>query len=766
MLETLFQFLFEYRLQVFRQGDFRFAPPAGAPVAAVVVIAALAIAFISYRVIRSRVEWRQRAALGVLRIAALAIILFCIFRPVLVVKAAVAQQNVIGILLDDSRSMQLPETNAAPDGSTATPTRADRVRQTFANPDSPIMRALSEKFLVRTFRFSSSTARVSAPGDLTFGGTQTRLSNAIESARQELAGLPVSGLVLVTDGADTTDATIADALLASKAEALPVFTVGVGQETLAHDIQVGRVSTPRTALKGTSLLVDAVLTQTGYAGQTVTLDVEDGGRIVGSQPVRLPADGDPVSVRVKFTATEAGPRVFRLKVAPQAGEVVTQNNQRDVQIDIRDRKERILYYEGEPRFEMKFARQAIKDDKNLELVTLQRTAENKYLRLDVDAAGVELAAGFPKTREDLFAYRGLVLGSVEASAFNADQLRMISEFVDVRGGGLLLLGGARAFAEGGYAGTPLEEIMPVVMNRGGGVFAHLKVHPTRAGQAHAVTQLGDTEQASADRWKSMPSLSTVNLIETIKPGATTLLSATDDRRRERVVLAYERYGRGKSVAFPVQDSWMWQMHATIRVEDQTHENFWRQLLRWLVDGVPDAVETRTLTDRVEPGQPVVLTADVVDKRFVELNDANVVAHVTGPSGKTVDVPMQWTGERNGQYRATLATTDGGWYQAKVDATRAGQPVGAGVAHLRAVPDDAEYFDATMHAPLLKRIAQETGGRFYTADAMTSLPDDLKYSGRGVTAVEERELWHMPILLMALVTIVCAEWGLRRMWRLA
>ena len=76
--------------------------------------------------------------------------------------------------------------------------------------------------------------------------------------------------------------------------------------------------------------------------------------------------------------------------------------------------------------------------------------------------------------------------------------------------------------------------------------------------------------------------------------------ATDERRRERVVLAYERYGRGKSIAFPVQDSWLWQMHASIRVEDQTHENFWRQLLRWLVDGVPDAVESRTLTDRVEP----------------------------------------------------------------------------------------------------------------------------------------------------------------------
>jgi uncharacterized membrane protein len=414
---------------------------------------------------------------------------------------------------------------------------------------------------------------------------------------------------------------------------------------------------------------------------------------------------------------------------------------------------------------MKFARQAIKDDPNLQLVTLLRTAENKHFRFDVNAPE-ELVAGFPKTREELFAYRGLVLGSVEASAFTADQLRMIAEFVDVRGGGLLVLGGGRSFAEGGYAGTPLAEVLPVAIEKSNTGFTHVKVHPTRAGEAHAVTQLGDTEQASADRWKTMPPLSTVNLIETLKPGATALLSGQDDRRRERIVLAYQRYGRGKSIAFPVQDSWQWQMHASIRVEDQTHENFWRQMLRWLVDGVPDVVETRPLTDRVEAGQPVTLTADVVDPRFVELNDANVVAHVTSPSGKVSAIPLQWTGERNGQYRATMPTAETGWYEAKVDATRDGKPVGTGVTHVRTAPDDAEYFDAAMHAPLLKRIAQETGGRFYPADNVATLPEDLKYSGRGVTAVEERELWHMPALLMALVGTLCAEWALRRYWRLA
>jgi hypothetical protein len=163
---------------------------------------------------------------------------------------------------------------------------------------------------------------------------------------------------------------------------------------------------------------------------------------------------------------------------------------------------------------------------------------------------------------------------------------------------------------------------------------------------------------------------------------------------------------------------------------------------------------------------VTLTADVVDQRFVELNDAAVLAHVKAPSGKIVDVPLQWTGERNGQYRANFATSENGWYEAKLDATREGKAVGSAVVHVRTAPDDAEYFDAAMHAPLLKRIAQDTGGRFYPANAMTTLSDDLKYSGRGVTAVEERELWHMPALLLALMLIVCAEWSLRRYWRLA
>ena len=758
MFESLFQLLFEYRPVVFSQGELRFAAWGGSYVAAFAATAAVAVAVVSYRSTGSRMRVRDRIVLASLRVALVALVAVCLFRPVLVVKAAVPQQNFLAVLLDDSRSMQIADHDAAP--------RASFVRQEFGAADRGVLKTLSEKFMVRTFRFSTAASRVDAEDELTFTGAQTRIGAALEGARQELAGLPLAGLVVVSDGADTAEDALGESLLALKSQGVPVFTVGVGQETLSRDIQIGRVSTPRVALKGTTLMIDVIINQTGFSGKEITLDVEDEGRIVGSQQVKLPDDGSAATARVRFAVDDAGPRVFRFRVAPQEGELVTQNNAREGMIDVRDRREKILYFEGEPRPEVGFIRRAVHPDSNLNLVVLQRTADNKYLRLGVDNAE-QLLSAFPKTREELFQYSGLILGSIEAGAFTGDQLRMIAEFVDRRGGGLLILGGARALSEGGYAGTAVADVLPLVLDPAAREpqLARLIVRPTRAGAGHAVTQIAENESASAEKWNFLGKLetkvTTLNSVDAIKPGATVLLTGTDESRRERPVLTVQRYGRGKAFVLTIQDSWLWQMLQPIAVDDLTHEYFWRQLLRALVDGVPDAVEPRSLTDRVEPGEAITLRADVVDSDFLELNDATVMAHVARPDGSIADVPMQWSGERSGEYVASVPAAGEGQYEARIEAIRGDKTIGSTVAHIRAAPGDAEYFDATMHAPTLKRIAEETGGKYYSATAMQGLPEDLRYTGRGVTTVEERDLWHLPIVFVLLVGLLCAEWGYRR-----
>src|SRR5882672_9454980 len=454
-MDKLFSILFKYPPFVFQQAELTYG--LSRPVLLVVggVTAVAVAALLTYRGLSTVERRRDRVVLVGLRLAALAVLLFCLFRPTLILKAAVPQQNFLGVLLDDSRSMSITDR----DGQA----RSVFVQQQLSGPNAKLLQALSQRFVVRFFSFASSSDRVASAADLKFGGTATRLGQALDRARDELSGLPLAGLVMVSDGADTSDAAIDETLASLKARSIPVFTVGVGQERFAHDVQVTRVETPRSVLKGTALVVDVVLSQTGYGGQTVPLSVEDDGRIVSTQEVTLPPDGESATVKVRFTANEAGARTFKFKVPTQTNEQVTQNNARDALIQVNDRAEKVLYYEGEPRFEYKFLRAGVEGDKNLQVVSLDRTAENKYYRQSVTTPD-ELIGGFPKTREELFAYRALILGSVEAASFSPEQLRMIADFVNTRGGGLLMLGGRRAFAEGGWAGTPVGEVMPVVFD--------------------------------------------------------------------------------------------------------------------------------------------------------------------------------------------------------------------------------------------------------------------------------------------------------------
>ena len=763
MFESLFEFLFKYRPLMFEQGDFTFRASWAGGLALLVVVVAAAATWRSYTQVRGNSQPLDRRVLAAVRLVALAVLAFCLLRPVLVLSSVVPQQNFLGVLIDDSRSMQIADRDET--------ARLQFVEDQLATTDGELRSALNERFSLRFFGFSSETDRLDVVNELGYSGTRTHLGQALERAHDELSGVPLSGLVVVTDGADNAEDGLGESLLPIQAAGVPVFTVGLGREEFERDIQLGRVETPRRVLKGASLVTDLVVTHRGYRGETVTVQAEDEGRIVGSEEVVLAGDGEPQTVRLRFTAGEEGRRLFTFRVSPQPGEMVTQNNIRDSLVVVEDREEKLLYFEGEPRFEVKFLRRAVSDDENLHVSILQRTAENKFMRLDVEGPD-DLVGGFPRTRAELYKYRGIILGSIEANYFTPDQLRMIADFVNHRGGGLLMLGSHRSFGQGGYAGTPVADVLPVVLDetRSDGdesFFVEVGVEPTRAGTAHAATQIADTEDASAARWRELPPITIVNPITEVKPGATTLLTSdTTNGNEELVVLAFQRYGAGKVLAFPVQDSWMWQMHADIAVDDMTHETYWRRMLRWLVDGVPDQVVVNLPQDRVQLEETVPLLAAVGDANFEELNNSSVVASVTDPNGDFTDLSMEWTAENDGEYRTSFTPTTEGFYEVHVEAMSGDEVIGEDTAYVQVSPSDTEFYDSTMRTPLLERVAEETGGRFYTPETVASLPEDIQYVGGGVTVIEEHDLWDMPALLFLLGTLVLGEWGYRRLRGLA
>ena len=762
-MEALFEFLFKYRPVVFEKGRLAFA---AGPATYLVIALALAIALpalFAYARIRLRGGPRDRAVLLALRLAALAIVVIALLHPVLVVSEAVPQRNVVGVLVDDSRSMRIADLNGT--------TRADAVRHLLGSRDSSLYAALAQKFVVRLFRFSGNGERVAQLGDLSYDGVRTQLGPALEAARQELTGVPLSGLVLVSDGADNSSGSLTDAVMSLGARHVPVFTVGVGRERFTKDIEVSRVEAPRSVLKGASLVVDVMVAQRGYTGDKVQLIVEDGGRIVSTQSITLSGDGEAVPVRVRVPTTEAGARVLTFHIPAQPGEMVAQNNTQQAIVNVSDRREKILYIEGEPRFEMAFMRRAVREDKNLQIVTLQRLAKDQFRRFSVDDS-LDLVAGFPKTRDELFAYKGVILGSIEASYFTGDQLRMLADFVSERGGGLLALGGRRALGEGGFAGTPVAEVLPVDLGGGpndkGGYFNELKVDVTVPGSIHAATQIAEAESTSAKRWKTMPPVSSVNRIGRARPGATVLLTGapTKGGGDREIVLAYQRYGRGKSIVFPIQDSWVWQMDPSIAVEDMTFESYWRQLLRWLVSEVPSRVMVTAAGDQAAPGDPVELNAEISDRTFLKVNNAEALARVTSPSGNVSEMPLEWSVTRDGEYKASFTPTEKGLYRVDVRTRMGTDSIVSDPSYIAAGDLSTEYFGAEMRAPLLRRIADETGGRFYTGDKVSELAKDIVFTDVGNTVVDRKDLWDMPIGFLLLIALMTSEWGYRKLRGLA
>ena len=759
-MTNAFEFLFKYRPVLFQEGDLTFLSPWPLTLAAVAAAALAIPALLSYVLARGRSRRRDRWVLGGIRAALLALLFAVVMQPALVLTSIVPQRNFVAVLVDDSRSMTIDDR----DGTS----RAEKAVG-LLDPEGDLVPALEEGFALRYFRFSASASRVDGLDGLTFDGSRTRLGAALSHARDELQGVPLSAIVVVSDGGDNTEEVIGDALLPLRAASVPVFTVGLGDEEMEADVQASRADVPATALAGNSLVVNVLVDSRGYGGREVPIVVEDMGRIVASEVVTLPRDGQPLVAPVAFTLENPGARELTFRIPGQPDERVLENNELHAVVQVRDRTEKILYFEGEPRWEVKFMLRAAEDDENLQVVLLLRTAENKFFRRNLDGP-LELVTGFPTTREELYGYRALILGSVEASFFTHDQLEMIADFVSQRGGTLLMLGGRRAFADGGYKGTPIEDVLPVVLpeptqSTPTERLAFLKVSPTPAGANHPVTRIEGTVESSAARWDSLPAVSTTNLITELKPGATELLQgsvvAGPGDTADRVVLAFQRYGKGRAIVLAVQDSWLWQMEATVSRDDQSHETFWRQLLRSLVSETPDAVEAAPEIASVEAGEPVTLKATVLDAGFVEVNGADVGARVTTPTGEVRDVPMEWSVSEDGEYTATFTPVMDGLFEVAVDAARDTTLLGTAQTSVRVAPGTGEFRDPRQHRTLMERVASETGGRYYTAETADMLPEDLRFTGGGVTVTEEHDLWDMPILFLLLAGLLGAEWAYRR-----
>jgi uncharacterized membrane protein len=760
-MNHVIRFLFGHEQAVFTNGRFGFdLRPSVIVLILIVAILAAVVYFVYFRP-RIRVKKGTTAVLVGLRAAILTLIIVLLLRPVVVVSSVVPRSTNVAVVIDDSLSMKLKD---MPGGVT----RLDGVRQAlFSAPagQRSFMNHLDERFKTDIYGFSGALSKLKSENDLYGEGRSSDVAGALNEALKRSSGMPLSAVVIATDGASNVPTDLAASLRELRARDIAVFTIGVGDTARPTDAELTRVDMPRRVIVGSRVNIEAFVGLRGFGATKVLLGVREDGRAIKTEEFQLRGN-DTQAVNLEITPQTPGLHRYTVDITPLDGEVTVENNRQDSLVQVIEGPMRVLYVEGEPRWELGKIREALQvNEKNVTLVSLQRTGENKFYRQGIHGQQ-ELVSGFPTTEEELFSYDALVIGSIEAGFFSADQLRNIEAFVARRGGGLLALGGRLSFNGGKYRGTTVADLLPVSLDGKdvdpSGAFSPVyKAVLTGPGQSHPITRLNDDRGVSQKTWNELPPISVSEVLTNVKPGASVLLEARKNGTSQTVpLLIQQRYGRGQSLALTASDTWRWRMRSDSK--NNAHETFWRQMLRYLVSFTPSQTEISAAQDVYALDDTLRITADIRDKKFNPVPDARAVARVTKPSGATVDVPLQFTTLNDvNTYVGELKADELG--QHKIELAGTSTTLGTLSANTNVLVSglNREYFGATQNSDLLKRIATETGGKYYTATNIQTLLDDLTYRQTPYSERVTKDLWDMPINFMLIIGLLTAEWFLRK-----
>jgi uncharacterized membrane protein len=758
----MFQFLFKYPLPVFTKGQFVLLGGWPAWALAVLIVAAaggLAL-LMRWRLLRATPElrsWRGWLIWG-LQSALVALVLLLLWQPAMMVSELNSQQNIIAVVVDDSRSMRIADS----DGKT-------REAAALAALSDSVLAGLQKRFQTRVYRLGRELTRVDGPQEIAPVETATHIGDGLKKLATETADLPLGGILLLSDGSQNTaglggSGISLDALQALRNRRLPVHTVGFGKEEHSYDVELEDVSVAASATANARIAATISLTQHGYAGQKAKLTVRDGDKSLAEREITLSTDGRVQTEQLFFPIGAAGAKSLTFSVEPLPGEENLANNAVTRPFLVSDAKRRILYVEGEPRWEYKFVRRAEEDDPTVQLVSMLRTSENKVYRQGIRDPS-ELAGGFPAQPENLFSYAGIIIGSVDAEYFTPLQQELLREYVDRRGGGILFLGGRYSLSDGGWGTSSLNDLLPTFLPTGNHNFHRnaATVELTPEGVDSPITQILDDPEKNAQRWKKLTYLADYEDAGAPKPGATVLADLKAGRRKLPLLIT-ESYGHGRTAIMATGGTWRWQMSEALG--DPSHDLFWQQLLRWLIAESPGpvvaSVPERLLMDE---GQ-ARLTVQVRNRQFQQAANAHVTAHILGPEGVNALVNLTPSEEAPGLYQTEWTAEKPGTYVAEVVAESAGgQPeeLGRDVVTFQREDGVAENFHTEQNRHLLEQLASETGGRYWKSSDLKNLPRDISYSEAGISVRSTKELWDMPIVFVLLLGLPIGEWLLRRKW---
>lgn len=701
----------------------------------------------------------ERVGLTTIRLLVFLVLILLLLRPVAIEPVA-ARDAVVAVLIDHSRSMRLADDRAE--------RRLDRAVALVGNAIAP---ALGDEFQMEILAFGDQVLEADLDR-LQPDARRSDLAAALDAVRERFEGRSLAGVILLSDGGDTSGQEPARA-----AERLPapVFTLGIGSR-LPRDREVLSIAAGEPALRDSVVEVAATIVSHGGGGAPIEVRLLEDGRPIQVRRVTPAADGSPAREVFLVAPKAAAGTLYTVELPADPAELVQENNTQSVLVRAPGRPRRILMIEGAPGYEHSFLKRVWQDDPGLEVDAVVRKGQNDrgdhtfYVQGSA-ARSSALAQGYPLTREALFVYDAVVLANVEGEFLRPEQLEATARFVAERGGGLLLLG-ALTYQNRVLADSPIADVLPLDWtDRGGGArpeaYTMALGEPNRLvltadGEAHPMMQVGTTPVETRERWTQIPPLAGSVPLGGPRPGATILAMTGVGGGGVRPLVAIQRYGSGRAMMFAGEGSWRWQMR--MPSDDRTYETFWRQVARWLTASAGEPV-TLTTTGGQMLGDLVRLDVHARTTAYEPVVDATVETRVITPAGETRALTATLADAASGGYAAEFRADQPGVYRVEAVARAGGVELGAVRDAVLVGGADLELTDPRLNDEVLRRVAAASGGTSLDPGEIDQLAGLLRTRAREGAPPIVRDVWDNAWMFLLVVGLLAAEWTLRRQWGL-
>lgn len=769
-----------------------FEPLFGSYIAVFILFVSIAVLFLLVKPEGERLTKNVKIYLYLLRFTVIFILFFAAIRPVLIYTSSQRLSATLNILIDQSESMTRPVGN---DGRS----RYQLVRDTLTE-NQDILKSMQQEMSIQCFAFDSAlkplelhSGKVEGLSDKPIG-TETAIGKSLEQVRQLSAGKRVLGTILFSDGTQrclpANNVLPSDAAVRFHDNGIPLYTVPIpfGQTTIEEnpDVAVVSMQANEHIFVKNELQVSGSVSVNGFLHQDIPVQLyfEDSAgimQLVQEKPIRASANGQVMPYQFAFSPQQTGYFKYTVSIPPQQGELVEANNSQSGFVRVMDGGLNVLFLQGELHNEQGHLRNSLQSssDINVDYRSLQVgvfTGGNSQLPIQKRLAA-QTAARESLVEKELAAgkYNVYILDSIDAAAFKAEELKILAQRVSEGGSGLIMLGGYYSFGAGGYSGTPLANVSPVVFSatdrQQPDAPRRTDIHWTDplsmlpkdldGGRYHYVMRLVPNPQPNLEKWKSFPPLDGANRFDKMKPGATVLAEGQNGE----VLLVSHIFGLGRVLAFAGDTTYRWRLAG----HGDEHRRFWRQIILWLAK-MDDVMEgdcwIELENSRLSAGESVKFKVFLRTPDGLEVRNFNVKTTVIKPDGKEESVQcVDENGIPTGSFHLTELAGD---YKILVETLGNADKPHTATARFIVSAENRELVHPIPDFLLMERIAAATEGQCIPPEQFSSLLKELNEKSEQLLEYREtkKTLYDIWAVLLLFAVFMTCEWFLRKKYGLA